>query len=458
MSVIAVLGCQWGDEGKGKIVDMLAGQARVVVRANGGPNAGHTIVVPEGTFKMRLIPSGIFHPRAICVIGNGVVVDPAILIEEIDMLKAAGLDMRRLLISDRAHVIMPYHRLLDELEEQDRQTAGGEGLGTTKRGIGPAYADKTGRMGIRMADLLQEETLLTKLSAVLNDKNRVLTKIYGREPLRLHDIYLQLVEYGHRLSRHIISTELVISRALTARQNVLLEGAQGALLDLDIGTYPYVTSSNPTAAGLCVGAGLPPLALDGVLGVYKAYQTRVGAGPFPTELHGEQADFLRRQGGAGHEEFGTVTGRPRRVGWFDAVAGRYIASVNGLTSLAITRLDALDQMPTIRICTGYQVNDMMIRSFPAQIATLEIVQPEYEEHPGWLTPTGECTRWEELPSNARAYLARLRELLGVRIDIVSVGPDRAQTILLREPFDALPAAVSRLVETVQERRSLTVDR
>jgi len=452
MTVLAVLGCQWGDEGKGKLVDLLGSRARVIVRCNGGPNAGHTIVNPQGTFKMRLIPSGIFHPRAICLIGNGVVVDPATLLDELDMLTTAGLDMSRLLISDRAHVIMPYHRILDELEEADRAAVGGGlAIGTTKRGIGPAYADKMARVGIRMADLQHEETLLSKLSAVLNYKNRILTRLYGAEPIGLHETYLQLVEYGRRLGKHIIAADLILDRALADKHHILLEGAQGALLDLDLGTYPYVTSSNPTAAGCCVGAGLPPTTLDGVIGVYKAYQTRVGAGPFPTELLGEQADFLRNQGGAGHGEFGTVTGRPRRVGWFDAMAGRYIARANGLTALAITRLDALDQMPTLRICTGYRVNDMLLRNFPAEIATLEIVQPEYEDHPGWLTDTSSCTRWDDLPINARKYLTRLRDLLGVRIDIVSIGPDREQTILLREPFDTLPDIASRYVGTVQER-------
>jgi adenylosuccinate synthase len=452
VSVIAVLGCQWGDEGKGKIVDLLASRARVVVRCNGGPNAGHTIVNSMGPFKMRLTPSGIFHPRTICLIGNGVVVDPGILLEEIDTLQAAGVDVSRLLISDRAHVIMPYHRILDELEEKDRAASGdGFALGTTKRGIGPAYADKTARIGIRMADLQHEETLLSKLSVVLNYKNRILTKLYGVPPVSLHDTYLQLVEYGRRLGKHIISSDLVLNRALGEKHHILLEGAQGALLDLDIGTYPYVTSSNPTTAGLCVGAGLPPTAVDGALGVYKAYQTRVGEGPFPTELTGEQADFLRSQGGEGHQEFGTVTGRPRRVGWFDAVAGRYIARANGLTALAITRLDSLDRFPVIKICTGYQVNDMLLRSVPAEIATMEIVQPQYEEHPGWMAPTSDCRHWDDLPANARKYLSRLRELMGVRIDLVSVGPDREQTILLREPFDALPDIVSRFVDTVQDR-------
>lgn len=452
MSVLAVLGCQWGDEGKGKIIDLLAAQARVVVRCNGGPNAGHTIVNPAGTFKMRLIPSGIFHPRAICLIGNGVVVDPATLLEEIHMLQGAGFDLSRLLISDRAHVIMPYHRIQDEMEEKDRRAAGGGlVLGTTGRGIGPAYADKTARIGIRMADLQHEETLLSKLSAALNYKNRLFTKLYGLEPISLHDTYMQLVEYGRQLSKHIMAADLVLGRALKEKHHILLEGAQGALLDLDLGTYPYVTSSNPTSAGLCVGAGLPPTVLDGAIGVYKAYTTRVGEGPFPTELHGDQADFLRHQGGAGHEEFGTVTGRPRRVGWFDAMAGRYIARINGLTALAITRLDALDKFPILKVCTGYQMNDMELRSFPAEIATLNIVQPVYEELPGWMEPTGACRTWDDLPPNARKYVSRLRDLLGVRIDLISVGPDRDQTILLREPFDILPDIVGRFVETVKDR-------
>ena len=450
MSVIAIVGCQWGDEGKGKVVDLLAEQARVVVRANGGANAGHTIVNDAGTFKMRLIPSGIFHPRTVCIIGNGVVADPAVLLAEMEMLAQAGIDLSRLLISDRAHVILSYHKLLDELEEREKAAEGGGAVGTTLRGIGPAYADKVARIGIRMGDLLHEETLLTKLSAALSYKNRILKQVYGAEPIGLHTTYLQLVDYGHRLQKHIVSTELVLARALAEHHNILLEGAQGALLDLDFGTYPYVTSSNPTAAGLCLGAGLPPTALDGVVGVYKAYSTRVGEGPFPTELGGAEADFLRRQGGAGHEEFGTVTGRPRRVGWFDAVAAQYTARINGLTSLAVTRLDALDQLPTIQICTGYRVNEMILRHMPADVATLQVAQPQYEEWPGWLSDTSGARTWDALPANARKYLSRLRELLGVRIDLVSVGPGREQTVILRPPFDSLPAIAGRYVETVTE--------
>ena len=318
MPVVAIIGCQWGDEGKGKIVDLLAEQAGVVARCNGGPNAGHTIVNELGTFRLRLIPSGIFNTHAVSVIGNGVVIDLAVLLQEMDELVASGVDVSRLLISDRAHVIMPYHRLLDGLEDDARANTQQGALGTTRRGVGPAYVDKTARTGIRMGDLLHEQTLLAKLSTILPIKNELLTKLYGAEPLELHSVYLELVEQGGRLRKHILPTELVISRALNEKRPVLLEGAQAALLDIDFGTYPYVTSSNPTAAGLCVGSGTPPNQLSSIVGVYKAYQTRVGTGPFPTEIDGELATFLRDQGGAGHGEYGTVTGRPRRVGWFDA--------------------------------------------------------------------------------------------------------------------------------------------
>jgi adenylosuccinate synthase len=398
MPVIAVVGCQWGDEGKGKIVDLLSEQAHVVVRCNGGTNAGHTIVNEVGTFRLRLVPSGIFNPQAISIIGNGVVLDPDVLLEEMKELEVAGVDTTRLLISDRAHLIMPYHRMLDELEEAARSGTGVGSLGTTRRGIGPAYVDRTARVGIRMGDLLHEETLLTKLSSVLPTKNEVLTKIYNAKPLQLHDLYLKLVEQGQRLRSHILPTELVIARALSEKRMVLLEGAQAALLDLDFGTYPYVTSSNPTAAGLCVGSGTPPNQVSSIVGVFKAYQTRVGTGPFPTEIEGDLADFLRDQGGAGHGEYGTVTGRPRRVGWFDAVAGRYVTQLNGLTGVAITRLDALDKFDTIKICTAYKVNDAHLSHIPADPVILEHVEPHYEEYPGWKTDTSGARRWQDLPA------------------------------------------------------------
>ncbi|HUP27218.1 MAG TPA: adenylosuccinate synthase [Chloroflexia bacterium] len=447
MPVVAVIGCQWGDEGKGKIVDLLSEQAQVIVRCNGGPNAGHTIVNSQGTFRLRLIPSGIFNPQAVSVIGNGVVVDLEVLLEEIAQIEKAGVDASRLLISDRAHIIMPYHKMLDGLEE-DARSAGGTVLGTTRRGVGPAYVDRTARTGIRMGDLLDQESLLTKLSSVIPMKNEILTKIYGAKPLDLHQTYLRVVEQGHRLGKHIMPTELVVARALTEKRSVLLEGAQAALLDLDFGTYPYVTSSNPSAAGLCLGSGTPPNQVSAILGVFKAYQTRVGTGPFPTEITGEQADFLREQGGAGHGEYGTVTGRPRRVGWFDAVAGRYVAQLNGLTGLAVTRLDALDKFATLRICTAYKVNDALLSHLPADLAMLDTVEPQFEEHPGWQTDTPAAREWSDLPENARHYLERLCQLIQVPLNIVSVGPHRDQSIMLGNPFNTVRQQVGQLVQSL----------
>lgn len=448
MAVVAVIGCQWGDEGKGKIVDLLGEQAGVIARCNGGPNAGHTIVNQYGTFRQRLIPSGIFNQHAVSIIGNGVVIDPAILLDEMRTLTNAGIDVSRLLISDRAHVIMPYHKLLDGLEDDARAKTGTGPIGTTRRGIGPVYVDRAARTGIRMGDLLHDDTLLTKLSSVLPAKNELLTKLYGAEPLELHSIYLTLVEQGQQLRKHILPTELVIHRALQEKRAVLLEGAQATLLDIDFGTYPYVTSSNPTAAGLCVGSGTPPNQLSAVVGVYKVYQTRVGSGPFPTELHGAEAEFLREQGGAGHGEYGTVTGRPRRVGWFDAVAGRYAASINGLTGLAMTRLDALDKFDTLKICTAYGLNDAHVNHLPADLSILESVDPQYEEHPGWQTDTSTARTWADLPENARKYLDRISQLLGTPLDIISVGPHRDQTIVLRNPYKAVPQHVDKLLQAL----------
>jgi len=448
MPVIAVVGCQWGDEGKGKIVDLLSEQANVVVRCNGGTNAGHTIVNSLGTFRMRMIPSGIFNPHAISIIGNGVVVDPDVLLEELKLLEETGVDISRLLVSDRAHVIMPYHKLLDELEEDARARTQSGNLGTTRRGVGPAYVDRTARVGIRMGDLLHEETLLAKLSSVLPTKNEILTKLYDVQPLQLHDLYLKLVEQGERLRKHILPTELVIARAIAEKRTVVLEGAQAALLDLDFGTYPYVTSSNPTAAGLCVGSGTPPNAVSSVVGVFKAYQTRVGTGPFPTEIEGERAEFLRNQGGAGHEEYGTVTRRPRRVGWFDSVAARYVAQLNGLTGIAVTRLDALDRFDTIKVCTAYKVHDAHLNHIPADPLILESVVPHYEEYPGWKSDTSGARHWKDLPKAAQHYIETLSRLIQVPLDMVSVGPHREQTIIIRNPLNTLATQVNQLVESL----------
>lgn len=449
MPAIAVIGCQWGDEGKGKIVDLLSEQAEVIVRCNGGPNAGHTIVNALGTFKLRLTPSGIFNPQAVSIIGNGVVVDPEILLEEMSQLEAAGVDTSRLLISDRAHVIMPYHKALDGLEEDARAGTAAGNLGTTRRGVGPAYTDRTARMGIRMSDLIQEETLLAKLSTIIPAKNAIITKIYDGTAFDLHKAYLGAVKHGQSLRKHILPTEVVVAHALSEGRTVLLEGAQAALLDLDFGTYPYVTSSNPTAAGLCVGSGTPPNQLTSIVGVYKPYQTRVGVGPFPTEIEGEFADFLREQGGAGHGEYGTVTGRPRRVGWFDAVAGRYVAQLNGLTGVAVTRLDALDNLDTIRICTAYKLHDTHLSHMPADLSTLATVEPEYEEHPGWKSDTSGARTWPDLPQNARSYIERLCQLLQTPLDLVSVGPHREQSIIVRDPFSTVPQQVGQLVQSLE---------
>jgi adenylosuccinate synthase len=448
MPVVAVIGCQWGDEGKGKIVDLLSEQAGVVARCNGGPNAGHTIVNELGTFRQRLIPSGIFNPNAVSLMGNGMVIDPEVLLEEMTQLAGVGVDLSRLFISDRAHVIMPYHKMLDQLEEDLRAKERGGNLGTTRRGVGPAYMDRAARVGIRMGDLTQEEALLVKLSHVVPAKNRILTRIYDAEPLDVRDTYMKLVEWGVKLRKHIMPTELVISRAIHDRRNVLLEGAQAALLDVDFGTYPYVTSSNPTAAGLCMGSGMPPNHLSAIVGVFKPYQTRVGSGPFPTEIDGEQADFLREQGGIGHGEYGTVTGRPRRVGWFDGVAARYVNALNGLTGVAITRLDALDKFDTIKMCTSYKLNDMHLGHMPADLSTLEQVVPQYEEHPGWLQDTSGARNWTDLPSAARSYLERLCHVIGAPLDMVSVGPHRDQTIMLRNPYNTVPQQVGQLVQTL----------
>lgn len=430
MSVVALIGAQWGDEGKGHLVDLLASKARLVIRYGGGNNAGHTVVNHLGTFKLHLIPSGIFDPATVNVIGSGVVINPEALLQEIDELTSRGVNISKLFISERAHVIMPYHVMLDKLQEDDR----GDGkIGTTGRGIGPAYADKMSRTGIRMADLLHEETLLNRLRSVLDEKNRVLTKLYGAKALSLHDTYLRFLDLGHKLADHITDTHQIIQRALEKDLPILLEGAQGSLLDVDHGTYPYVTSSPPGAAGACQGAGIGPTRIDSVIGVYKAYTTRVGEGPFPTELEGPEADALR-QIGTPWAEVGTTTGRLRRVGWFDAVMARYAAQVNGIDTVAITKLDVLDGLKTIKICTGYKLHEATLEFPPATTAVLEQVEPVYEELPGWMSSTTAIRRFQDLPEAAQSYVARICQLVGARLGIISVGPDRDQTIMAIEVF------------------------
>lgn len=421
MPVIAVVGAQWGDEGKGKVVDLLAQEAKVIVRFSGGDNAGHTVINPYGEFRLHLVPSGIFSPQATCIIGNGVVINPPVLINEIDQLKQRGVDITRLFISDRAHLIMPYHTLIDNLEEKWR---GGKALGTTGKGIGPAYADKTARLGIRTSDLLDREALLERLRFLLDYKNTILTKIYGVNPLSLDEIYSQYCQYGEQLAPYIQDAALMIEEALNREELILLEGAQGALLDPDFGTYPYTTSSSPLAGGSCLGVGLGPTKINRVLGVFKSYCTRVGSGPMPTELNDKTGDLIRERA----HEYGTTTGRPRRCGWFDAIAARLSSRINGFTGAAITRLDILDSLPCLKICIGYKLDGQTIDYFPASITTLEKCQPIYEELPGWQAPTTDIHQYEQLPTEARQYLTRLEELISCPINLISVGAEREQTI------------------------------
>lgn len=424
MSVIAIIGGQWGDEGKGKIVDLLAEKAHLVARFSGGTNAGHTVINPYGEFRMRLVPSGIFHPEVTCIIGNGVVIDPAVLLEEVEALQKRGVKTSKLSVSERAHLIMPYHLILDELEEKSR---GAKALGTTRKGVGPAYVDKVARQGIRAADLLDKETLFQRLRPVLENKNALLTKVYGVPPFSLEEIYQQYSQYGDRLAPFIQETEPLLEQALGRGEMILLEGAQGTLLDMDFGTYPYVTSSSCIAGGACIGLGLSPIKIDRIIGVFKSYTTRVGGGPMPTELKDETGELIRQRA----KEFGTTTGRPRRCGWFDAVAGRFSARVNSYTGIALTRLDILDVLPSLKICVAYEANGKRLDTFPTSSAILEKCQPQYEELPGWQIPTTGLRRFEELPPAAQQYVRRLEQLLDCPVDLISVGAKREQTILVR---------------------------
>ncbi len=421
MPVIAIIGAQWGDEGKGKIVDLLAEKARVVVRFSGGDNAGHTVINHYGEFGLHLVPSGIFYPGVTCIIGNGVAINPAVLIGETAQLNQKGVDTSSLFISDRAHLIMPYHILLDGLEEQSR---GGKAIGTTRKGIGPAFTDKTARLGIRVGDLLDREAFLERLRPILEYKNTILTKIYGADPLSLDEIYRQYCQYGEHLAPLIRETTVMLARALDRNELVMLEGAQGTLLDPDFGTYPYTTSSSPLAGGGCLGAGLGPTRIDRVLGVFKAYCTRVGSGPMPTELLDTTGGLIRERA----HEYGTTTGRARRCGWFDGVAARFSTQVNGLTSIAITRLDVLDTLPQLKICVGYKLEGQTIDYFPGSITSLDRCQPIYEELPGWQSPTSDIRDYEKLPAQAKQYIARLEELTSCPVSIISVGARREETI------------------------------
>ncbi|MBI4180661.1 MAG: adenylosuccinate synthase [Chloroflexi bacterium] len=421
MPVIAVIGAQWGDEGKGKVIDLLAEKAKVVARFSGGDNAGHTVINHYGEFGLHLVPSGIFSAQAVCLIGNGVVINPSVLLGEIDLLNQRGVDTSRLFISDRAHLIMPYHILFDGLEEKAR---GNQAIGTTGKGIGPAFADKVARLGIRVGDLLDREVLLERLGHILDYKNTILTKVYGVSPLSLTEVYEQYCQFGERLAACIRDTSLIVEEALSRDELVLLEGAQGALLDPDFGTYPYTTSSSPLAGGGSLGIGVSPTRIGAILGVFKAYSTRVGGGPMPTELKDETGDLIRKVA----HEYGTTTGRARRCGWFDAVAARFSTRINGFTGIAVTRLDILDNFPSLKICVGYKLDGKTIDYFPSSIAALSRCQPIYEELPGWLAPTTHIREYKKLPAKARQYLARLAELAGCTINLVCVGPEREQTI------------------------------
>ncbi|WP_027339647.1 adenylosuccinate synthase [Halonatronum saccharophilum] len=427
MSTVVVVGTQWGDEGKGKITDMIGEEANAVVRYQGGNNAGHTVVVGEKEYKLHLIPSGILYPNTKCIIGNGVVIDPKVLIEELDYLAQKGVEVDNFYISSKAHLIMPYHRALDKAEEKRKAN---DKIGTTGKGIGPVYMDKIGRFGIRVEDLLDADLFKAKVEEALELKNLILKNVYGLDTFNVEDIVEEYLAYAQRIKEFITDTSLLINQELADAKNILFEGAQGTLLDIDHGTYPFVTSSNPTSGGVCSGTGVGPTKIDGVLGIVKAYTTRVGEGPFPTELEGEMGEYLRKVG----HEFGTTTGRARRCGWFDGVILKYAVRVNGLTSLAITKLDVLDDLDEIKICIGYKYKGELLDEFPTKEEILKDCTPVYEKLAGWKEDTSKIKEYKQLPANAKKYLDRISEFVGTEISIVSVGPKRDQTITLKPSF------------------------
>ncbi|NLW17426.1 MAG: adenylosuccinate synthase [Firmicutes bacterium] len=422
MPVTAVVGAQWGDEGKGKIVDWLAENADMVIRFQGGNNAGHTVVNQLGEFRLHIVPCGIFNPQTTCIIGTGTVVNPLVLLEELQELEKAGIDTQNLLISARAHLLMPYHVLLDKLEEQAR---GEKSLGTTLRGIGPCYVDKVQRSGIQVGDLLDPDFFRQKVYSQVQEKNKVLQTFYNHEPLDAEQIAEQVLATRERLLPHIKDVLPIIHKALAADQKIVLEGQLGALKDLDWGTYPYVTSSNPLAGGAAVGAGIPPHKINDVLGIVKAYSTSVGKGAMPTELHDEMGERIRTVG----REFGATTGRPRRCGWFDAAAVRYAHMLNGFTRLCLTKLDVLDSFEEIKVCIGYELDGQRIDTFP-EPHRQEDVKPIYETLPGWQADTSKARSFADLPLNAQRYVQRIEALVGAPIRIISVGPERSQTFLV----------------------------
>lgn len=426
MSSIVVVGCQWGDEGKGKITDFLSKDADVVVRYQGGDNAGHTISFEGNTYKLRLIPSGIFYAKKTSVIGNGVVLNPKSLVEELNYLHKQGIQTDNLKISNRCHIILPYHILLDQLQESLKKSK----IGTTNKGIGPTYMDKAERIGIRMSDLIEKDTFGEKLKQNLELKNRLLTKIYGQEPISFDEIFEEYFEYGQKLKKYVTDTSVVVNDALDQKKRVLFEGAQGVMLDLDHGTYPFVTSSNPIAGGVTIGVGVGPSGIDKVIGICKAYTSRVGEGPFPTELKDETGDYIREVG----HEYGTVTKRPRRIGWFDSVVMRHTKRVSGLTHLSLNCIDVLTGLKTLKIATAYKLDGETIYHYPASLKEIENCQPVYEEMPGWDEDITQVRKFEDLPVNAQNYVRRITELVGVDMATFSVGPDRDQTNVLIDPW------------------------
>jgi adenylosuccinate synthase len=423
MPVTVVVGAQWGDEGKGKIVDILSGEVEYVVRYQGGANAGHTINLKGEEYILHLVPSGILHPQTKCIIAMGVVIDPIALIEEIKFLKNKGINVQgRLFISDRAHVIFPFHKRLDQLSESK---SSGQRIGTTGRGIGPAYVDKVNRCGIRMADLLNPRSFEEKLKNRIAEVNRILEKIYDKESILIGDLYRNFLNLTEHIKPYITETSLLLNQAIESEKSILMEGAQGTLLDVDHGTYPYVTSSNPVSGGACTGAGIGPTKISKVLGVMKAYTTRVGEGPFPTELKGKEGEYFRETG----KEYGATTGRPRRCGWFDGVVARYATRNNGLTSLAITKLDVLDRVNSIKVCTAYDYKGKQLTEFPADLDILNECVPIYEELPGWERDITEVNDFDILPDNARSYIKYIESITKIPVSMVSVGPMRVKTIM-----------------------------
>lgn len=422
MPAYAVIGAQWGDEGKGKIIDFLAENAAVVARCSGGNNAGHTVINDAGTFKLHLVPSGICWPHTMNVIGNGVVVDPDVLLKEINENE---LDPQHLAVSDRAHLIMPYHIVLDQLEEDRR---GNAAIGTTGRGVGPAYVDKVSRLGLRVGELLDPEDLALRLPEIIAFKNEIITKIYGGNPIDLDSVFALTNKWATELAPYIRPVENIVADALDSDDNVIIEGAQGTLLDLDHGTYPYVTSSNSTVGGTLTGLGMGPGSYGGVAGVFKAYCTRVGAGPFPTEIEGEAGDKIRDMAG----EFGVTTGRARRIGWFDGVAGKYSARVNGFDAMILTRLDTLDGWEEIKVCVAYEIDGVRTDQFPVDAVMLDRATPIYETIPGWTESTRAITEPEQLNDGAKAYIKMLEEIIGVPAKIISTGPRREETLVLQD--------------------------